>query len=141
MPKYKKPSVTVDIAILFEDEILLIRRRRKPFKNYWALPGGFVDINESLEQAARRELIEETDIHNIPLHQFQTYGEVKRDHRGRVISVVYVGKTHIKFSNVTAGDDAKEANWFSVSHLPKLAFDHNTIISDINAHLLLHSSR
>ena len=131
---YPRPSVTVDI-VLFTDEspnpqVLLIRRKNSPFKGLWALPGGFLDMDESLEAAALRELHEETDISNVQLTQIATFGNPSRDPRGRVITVAYFGivesnKQHIAI----AGSDAAEVAWFPTSNLPQqIAFDHSEII-------------
>ena len=131
---YPKPSVTVDVVLFtFTGEqlrVLLIKRNREPFINHWALPGGFVDINEKLEDAAARELEEETGLRDIYLEQLYTFGDPGRDPRGWTISVAYfaiVGADHTK--QVHAGDDAGDADWFDVYNLPPLAFDHEDIIS------------
>ena len=127
---YPRPALTVD-GLIFrtssEIEILLIQRKFEPFKNHWALPGGFVEMDEDLVDAAHRELEEETGITGLELQQLQTFGKPGRDPRGRVVSVVFWGKC-IDDSNLSAGDDAKEAQWFAVSKLPKLAFDHEEIL-------------
>jgi 8-oxo-dGTP diphosphatase len=108
-------------------EVLLIQRKNEPFKNMWALPGGFVDMEETLEHAVNRELEEETGLKDIDLKQFHTAGNPGRDPRGRNITVVFYGFTDNK--KVKAGDDAENARWFSVSQLPELGFDHKEIIS------------
>lgn len=127
---YPRPALTVD-ALIFrnntETEVLLIQRKFEPFKNCWALPGGFVDMDEDLEVAAHREIEEETRITGLELQQLQTFGKPGRDPRGRVISVVFWGKCKDD-STLMAGDDAKEVQWFTVSKLPKLAFDHEEIL-------------
>ncbi len=131
--KYPRPALTVDIIIARNInsglEILLIQRLNPPFKDQWALPGGFVDMNETLEQAAARELAEETGLASINLKQFKAYSEPGRDPRGHTISVVFTGLL-INNSKVKAGDDAKNANWFNINKLPALAFDHSQIISE-----------
>ncbi len=127
--KYPRPSVTTDIIINYNDEILLIKRRFEPFKDYWAIPGGFLDENESPIDAAARELEEETSITNVKLTQMKTYGDFGRDPRGHTISIVYFVIVDKK-PNVKAQDDAAEAKWFSLNDLPNLAFDHNKIITD-----------
>ena len=133
--KYPRPSVTVDIVVLCQVNndwnILLIKRGREPFIDMWALPGGFVDIDEDLITAAHRELKEETDLSVKVLNQFATYGKVGRDPRGRTISVIYYGMIDEEENSVMAGDDAKKAEWFSIKELPGLAFDHNIIITEI----------
>jgi 8-oxo-dGTP diphosphatase len=109
--------------------VLLIKRKYEPFKNAWAIPGGFVLENESLEEAVRRELQEETGITVNYLEQLYSFGEPNRDPRQRIISIAYfalVNSTH--FSILKASTDAEEAAWFSINKLPKLAFDHKKIL-------------
>lgn len=140
--KYQKPSITVDILIfrLVNDsvDILLIKRKKPPYKEFWAFPGGFVNIDESLEDAAKRELLEETNVKNVYLEQLYTFGDVERDPRMRVISVSYMAllnENDIEKFNEKAGDDAKELQWFNINELLngiednsiKLAFDHEKI--------------
>ena len=129
---YPRPAVTVDIIVIKNVEnsfqILLIERKNEPFKNKWALPGGFVDIDEEIEDAAYRELQEETSISEIKLNQFHTFGKIGRDPRGRTISIIYSGILLNEKQNICAGDDAKNLKWFSINNLPNLAFDHNQII-------------
>lgn len=131
--KYPRPAVTVDMIVLknaCEDmEILLIQRLKPPFKDKWALPGGFVDMDETLEHAAARELKEETGLTDIILNQFKTYSTVDRDPRGRTISIVFMGIAKIN-AMINAGDDAKSAQWYKIGSLPTLAFDHNLIIKE-----------
>lgn len=131
--KYPRPALTVDIIVIRETnqkkEILLIQRLNLPFKDQWALPGGFVDMDETLEQAAVRELEEETGLTDISLKQFKAYSEPGRDPRGHTISVVFTGLLTVD-SRVKAGDDAKSASWFNVDNLPLLAFDHSQIIGE-----------
>ena len=129
---YPRPALTVDIIVIKKVEgslhILLIERKNEPFKNQWALPGGFIDIDEEIENAAYRELKEETSISEIKLSQFRTFGKIGRDPRGRIISVIYSGELINLKQKVKAGDDAKNLNWFPLNELPKLAFDHNEVI-------------
>ncbi len=132
---YERPSVTVDIVLLAwrqgELSVLLIRRRHGPFEGFWALPGGFVGIDESLEDAALRELAEETGMQGVQLLQLHTYGDPKRDPRMRVISVAYGGMLADDAGDqARGGDDATDARWWRVTELPPLAFDHDTIIAD-----------
>jgi 8-oxo-dGTP diphosphatase len=131
--EYPRPALTVDIIVLrnvcTDPEILLIKRLKSPFKDSWALPGGFVDMDETLEQAALRELKEETGVNDIILNQFKAYSDINRDPRGRTISMVFIGISKIDIE-VIAGDDAKEASWFSINNLPQLAFDHTLIIKE-----------
>jgi 8-oxo-dGTP diphosphatase len=128
---YRKPGVTVDCVVFGLDEqdlkIILIERGLEPFKGRWALPGGFVRIEESLEEAALRELREETGIENVFLEQLYTFGDVKRDPRDRVISVAYYALVNLRDHKIKAATDARSAAWFSVDDIPKLAFDHNKI--------------
>jgi 8-oxo-dGTP diphosphatase len=128
---FPRPSVTVDIIIfrIFENEpeVLLIKRANAPFKGQWALPGGFVDKDEALEDAASRELKEETGLQGILLTQMHTFGNPGRDPRGHTVSVVYVGYLPVD-AQAKAGDDAAETEWFRVDKLPDLAFDHDQVI-------------
>lgn len=130
MSKYiSKIFVTVDILVINKktNEILLIKRLNEPFKDYWALPGGFVDENEDLEQAARRELFEETNIYTEKMFQFGAFGKPNRDPRGHMISIAYQ-TNFVENQIIKAKDDAKEIQWFSLNNLPNLAFDHLDII-------------
>lgn len=133
MSKYvSKIFVTVDVLVInnLTNEILLIKRLNEPFKDCWALPGGFVDENEDLEQAARRELFEETNIETGKMIQIGAFGKPNRDPRGHMISVAY--QTNLIDNQILkAKDDAKEVKWFSVNNLPELAFDHLEIINSI----------
>lgn len=128
---YPRPAVTVDI-VLFECtenriEVLLIKRGRPPFKGRWAFPGGFVDPDESLEDAARRELVEETGITGIELKQLGGFGDPGRDPRGHTVSIVFTALLGDKPIAVAA-DDAAEASWHSARRPPRLAFDHRKIL-------------
>ncbi|EKT3964266.1 NUDIX hydrolase [Flavobacterium psychrophilum] len=125
-----KIFVTVDAVIIrksTDNQLLLIKRKNEPFQNCWALPGGFVDENEDLEVAAKRELEEETQIKIDSLQQFGTFGKPFRDPRGHMISVAYFGEVP-ENTIAIASDDAKEVAWFAVNELPNLAFDHQEII-------------
>ncbi|MCI0337881.1 MAG: NUDIX hydrolase [Acidobacteria bacterium] len=133
--EYPRPSVTVDIVIftIAEDDlkVLLVRRGVEPFKGRWALPGGFVEIKESLEQAAARELKEEVGVTNVYLEQLYTFGDPKRDPRGRVISVAYFALIDAERQRIVAASDAADAEWHSVFNPKlgaKLAFDHKEIL-------------
>lgn len=130
--KYPRPAVTVDALVFSRSEeqfyIALIRRAHPPFEGEWAFPGGFVDMDESLEQAVSRELQEETGLGDIPLEQFYTFGAVHRDPRHRTITVTYIGFVTDYLPALVAGDDAGEAEWFPVDALPMLAFDHAEIL-------------
>lgn len=129
---YPRPSVTVDIVLLTDvfphRKVLLIRRKNPPFKDLWALPGGFLEMDETLEESALRELHEETNISDVQLTQVGTFGHPNRDPRGRVITVAYVGIIKSERQEAVAGSDAADVAWFSTSDLPQLAFDHNEII-------------
>lgn len=132
LEKYEKPSVTVDIVIFTiqnnELKILLVKRAIEPFKNMWAIPGGFVRIQESLEEAAKRELLEETGVKDVYLEQLYTFGDVKRDPRGRVITAAYYALVKSDNIKLKATTDVSEAKFFLASKLPKLAFDHEKIL-------------
>lgn len=121
-------------GILEKSYVLLIERAREPFKNKWALPGGFIEMDETLETACKRELLEETGLNVDKMTQFRTYDAIDRDPRYRTISVVYYTQLDKKKA-VTGGDDASCAEWFSVSDLPELAFDHKQIIEEFFASL------
>ena len=127
---YPRPAVTVDIVIFVgeDPELLLIRRKHVPFEGYWALPGGFVEMDESLEEAARRELEEETGVSDVTLTEIGAFGDPARDPRGRVITIAYAAVLEKRLLKVEAGSDAAEVAWFSTTNLPALAFDHAEII-------------
>jgi 8-oxo-dGTP diphosphatase len=130
---HPRPMLTVDIFLVRfltnHFEILLIQRKNDPFKGKWALPGGYVEIDEPLEVAAERELFEETGMEDIPLYKLDVFGNPRRDPRGRTVTVVYFGTVLSEFDKrVKAGDDAERAQWFSLDELPTLAFDHDHII-------------
>lgn len=132
--QYERPSVTVDVVIftLIDDDLqaLLIRRKHPPFMNHWAIPGGFVQMNESLESAALRELEEETGVREVYIEQLYTFGDPHRDPRTRVITVAYLTLVPATGLPVLeAGDDAAEAQWWSMYDLPLLAFDHSDILT------------
>lgn len=133
--EYPRPAVTVDVVLCRkaadEREILLIQRKNDPFKGAWALPGGFVDEDEGLGQAACRELEEETAIAGVALEQFRAYGETGRDPRGHTVSIVYVGAVEELGAQAEARDDAAALAWFPISSLPSLAFDHGRIIEEV----------
>lgn len=135
---YPRPAVTVDVAIVTRQakpRVLLIRRKNDPFAGCWALPGGFVDMDEPLEDAARRELLEETGVQAKELVQLHTFGDPGRDPRGRTISVVYLALVDADQLEPRADDDAAEVGWFSLPKPPKLAFDHKEILACVRKHL------
>jgi len=131
--EYPRAALTVD-AIVFVKEnkstyILLIQRGNEPFKNMWALPGGFIEMNETLETACKRELAEETGLVVKKMTQFKTYDAINRDPRHRTISVAFFIELNQQ-KTVKGGDDAAHAEWFPISDLPELAFDHAQILND-----------
>ena len=130
---YDRPSVTVDVVLFTyrndDLQVLLIRRKKWPYQDYWAIPGGFIQMGESLEQSALRELREETGVDDVHLEQLYTFGDPDRDPRTRVISVAYfalVGADQAR--HLQGGDDAAEARWWPMADLPALAFDHDRIL-------------
>lgn len=124
------PAVSVDIVLFSDDgsRILLIRRKAPPYQGMWAIPGGFVEPDETVEQAAVRELAEETGIRGVDLSLVYVFSEPDRDPRGRTISVAFSG-TAPEGTSATAGDDAAAVQWFALDDLPDLAFDHAQIIA------------
>jgi 8-oxo-dGTP diphosphatase len=130
---YPRPAITVDIIItrLYRNQkqILLIRRKNEPFRNKWALPGGFINMDERLKDAALRELSEETGLTVKQLEQFYVFDEPLRDPRERTITVVFTGQANHSESSIKAASDAKEARWFPVVELPELGFDHRDIVN------------
>ncbi len=130
--KYPRAALTVDCVVFGFDggalQILLIQRGLKPFKDHWALPGGFVQMNGTLDEAARRELEEETGLKQVFLEQLYTFSGVERDPRERVISVAYYALVKHTDHVTTAATDAADARWFPLAEIPPLAFDHATIL-------------
>ena len=130
--RQKRSTVTVDIIIfsLVEDElhVLLVKRRFAPFAGMWAIPGGFLEKGESLEQAAARELAEETGVTGIYMEQLHAFGDPGRDPRMQVVTVAYMALISLESIHPRAGDDAAETHWFSILQLPSLAFDHERIL-------------
>ena len=131
--RYPHPAVTTDIVIFTirsdELKVLLIKRALPPHKNEWALPGGFIKLDESLEEGARRELEEETGVKDVYLEQLYTFGEPDRDPRERVITVAYYALIPSEELEILAGSDAEGVSWFGMKELPDLAFDHKKILN------------
>ena len=132
--KYPRAALTTDAIVFVKEKnsntyILLIQRGREPFLNKWALPGGFIELEETLETACKRELFEETALRVDKMYQFKTYDAIDRDPRHRTISVVYSAELKNK-ENVCGNDDASDAQWFPIDKLPELAFDHRQIIQE-----------
>ena len=130
--KYPRPAVTADMIVLTEEsepKILLIQRGGEPFKGCWAFPGGFMDMDETTEQCARRELKEETGLEVGEITQVGAYSKVDRDPRGRTITVAYITRIPEPLP-VNGLDDAAQAKWWPINSLPPLAFDHADILSD-----------
>lgn len=129
---YPRPMVTVDAVVFaMRDgalEVLLIERKNPPFQGTWALPGGFVEMDETLEEAVARELEEETGVRGVHLEQFHTFGDPGRDPRGRSISTAYWALVDSAACEVRADDDAADVRWFPAAALPELAFDHRVIV-------------
>ena len=128
---YPRPALTTDCILFGFDGkalyVLLIERKNDPFKDSWAFPGGFVNMDEDTETCAKRELMEETGIKDIFIEQLYTFSDTDRDPRGRIISVTYFALVSSTRYKPRAGDDAKSTGWFPVQQLPKLAFDHEKI--------------
>lgn len=137
--QYPRAALTVDCVVFGFDEgelkVLLIERGLDPFKGRWALPGGFVRVEETLDAAARRELTEETGLTQVFLEQLYTFGEVDRDPRERIVSVAYYALVKLSDHRAKAATDAASAQWFPVAKPPKLAFDHAGILAAALARL------
>ena len=133
--EYPRPMVTADAVVVGHrsdgtHHLLLVQRGHDPFQGHWALPGGFMEMDETLEQCARRELAEETGLHlDGPLHEIKSFSDPGRDPRGRTITVAYLAFVDTPLP-VKGQDDAAKAQWFSIKNLPKLAFDHEEIMKD-----------
>ena len=135
--KYPHPALTTDCIIFGVDRnelrVLLIKRGSEPYKNLWAFPGGFLEISESAETGALRELKEETGLENVYIEQFHSFSDPDRDPRERVISIAFLSVVEI--CKVKAGDDAEEASWFPIDNLPHLAFDHQVMFDKAFSYL------
>lgn len=137
---YRNPALTVDGVVLNHQvqgmlgetyAVLLVERGRDPFKGRYALPGGFVEYGEDIEDAIHREIEEETGLTGLPFRQYRTFGKPGRDPRGHTVSVVYVAVVIGEPPEVRGGDDAAAAGWFPISRLPDLAFDHAYILGKV----------
>jgi 8-oxo-dGTP diphosphatase len=131
---FPRPGVTADSVIVCNVDgvmkILLIKRKINPYKDHWAIPGGFMNPDETTEQAAHRELHEETGLTDVTLHRVDIFDTVNRDPRGRTITVAYTGiVSPEQAATVKAGDDAQEIAWYALDTLPDLAFDHAEIVA------------
>ncbi|WP_036603477.1 NUDIX domain-containing protein [Olivibacter sitiensis] len=132
---YPRPALTADIVLFSIDEqeniaVLLIKRKHEPFENCWAFPGGFMDMDERIDDTAHRELQEETGLSNIKLERLGLYDAIDRDPRGRTVSMAYVGFVYKENLLPKAADDASAVQWFELDEIPSLAFDHEQIMND-----------
>lgn len=129
---YPRPSVTTDCVIFGYDgkdlKLLLVERGIPPFKGMWALPGGYLQMDEDAIDGAKRELFEETGLRDTYIEQFRTFSAVDRDPRGRVITIAHLAL--VRISEVKGGDDAAKARWFPLTDVPQLAFDHDMILRE-----------
>jgi len=130
--KYPRPAVTADCVVMTNEttpKVLLVQRGIEPYKDCWAFPGGFMNMDETTEECAIRELEEETGLQITELHQIGAYSKVDRDPRGRTITVAYLAIVD-KATKVHGQDDAAKAEWWPINALPPLAFDHEDIMRD-----------
>lgn len=131
--EYPRAALAVDCVVFGYDNdglrVLLIQRSGPPFERAWALPGGFVQMHETLDEAARRELVEETGVSRLYIEQLYTFGAIDRDPRERVVSVAYFALVKLSDHTIRAATDASDAAWFGVDELPTLAFDHESIVA------------
>ena len=142
---FPRPAVTTDTLVYREGkdciEVLLIRRKKEPYKDFWALPGGFLEMNETPVDAAKRELKEETSLNIDVLKEIGTFGDVNRDPRGRTITIAFYTFIDHRLQEAVAGSDASEVGWFSVKNLPSMAFDHKEIFEEgilkLKSHIIL----
>lgn len=138
----KRPTVATDCVILAQREgtwwVLLIERGSEPYKGKWALPGGFMEWDESCEQSAARELVEETALEGVDLKLLGVFSKPGRDPRGTIVSVVYIGVVDANNVNAIGGDDAARAEWFPLNDSPELAFDHDEVLASAKAYLTIN---
>lgn len=142
---FPRPAVTTDTLVFREGEkcieVLLVKRRKEPYKNFWALPGGFLEIEETPEEGARRELKEETGLAIDLLKEVGTFGEIDRDPRGRTITIAFYTFVKNHNSQLQASSDATEVRWVSIKELPEMAFDHREILTEgllkLKSHIML----
>jgi 8-oxo-dGTP diphosphatase len=135
---YPRPAVTVDVAVVTREKdrrVLLIKRKQGPFAGTWALPGGFIEMDEPLEDAACRELKEETGAEIQTIAQVAAFGDPKRDPRGRTISILYLAEVNAEDLQVHAADDAAEVGWHRLTKPPPLAFDHAQMLACVRKRL------
>jgi 8-oxo-dGTP diphosphatase len=130
--EYPRPAVSADIVVFgfngLNIRLLLIKRGQEPYKDNWALPGGFLEMDETIENCAKRELYEETALQYTKVEQLYTFSSLGRDPRGRVLTIAFWTIIHMNQAIIKAGDDAAQAGWFNLNSLPELAFDHSEII-------------
>lgn len=126
--EYKNPKLTVDGIIINDDKILLIKRKNDPFKDKWALPGGYVEYGETVENAVVREIHEETNLSVEIKELLGVYSSPDRDPRGHTVTIAFI--LNVKNGDVKGGDDAVDAKFFKIQDLPDLSFDHDKIIED-----------
>jgi 8-oxo-dGTP diphosphatase len=130
--EYPRPALTADCVVFGLDnedlKVLLIQRDLEPFAGRWALPGGFAVVGESIEEAARRELAEETGLKDIFLEQLYTFSDPNRDPREHVVTVAHYALVNLSEHSLAPSTDAREAAWFEINDIPKLAFDHDRIL-------------
>lgn len=133
--EYERPAISCDCILIYKEvseyQVLLIQRRNEPYKDYWAFPGGFLEMDETLEQCAKRELQEETGIIMSKISFVCMADKIDRDPRGRVISGIFTAMIDKNSLHAKANDDAKAIKWFNISDLPYLAFDHNDLLSKV----------
>jgi 8-oxo-dGTP diphosphatase len=142
---YPRPAVASDCAVVSQEDgkwqVLLIERKHEPFKGKWALPGGFIEIDETTEAAAIRELKEETGIDVSEMEQIDTFSDVNRDPRGRVITILYMAYVDKLKVVPEAGDDAEKAKWFNLDRLPPLAFDQDLEAAKVYERIRLNETK